>query len=914
LRHLNVAIRMLVLTVAVTGSSGCDEEALRGGPSHPDSASPGSEGGPEVSPDAGAAAPDLGPRVVPAILEDADPNAWVEIKREKSGYRRGPIFIYEGTSKRFLLTGGEVVGAAHWDTEVFDFASMGWNNFYPKGVPYTAQTGPAGAPKMEKQFPLQEDNGVLRLSGCSNAWKFSANTHFQWALSPQDHKIYAYIHGETLAFDVAASEWSRLKASAFTKAVPGTKWRSTYGALAYDPVNLEILSLGGTSDQQGGTPGTWAYSLTKGVWQRVPPGSKELVALGASAQTLCRDAAAVVNACRNRFYLTESATEAKASLKPEVDALVAEAQDLLGDIKGAKLSGGEALAAQIASQRLSEAMVAMNALAQQVGGAMSSKMLASGQGLLETLEQLERALDAEPSGRAGSQMATDMVRGKIVLFGGSRLDSYLSDTWVYDCQTRRWEQRFPDPGPSPRAGHVLVWLPRSRRVLLAGSIPAMGSYPIPNAKATLPNDVWAYDLEKNAWSLLAQPVDFPTSPVAAVDSHDVVVAIGLGDNKERVTWAMKVDPAAAIAAAGAAKPGTIAYAYRGPADYDSKSTPDSQAVSQLLDGHSSNTWYKMPKVPLTPGNHDYSTASYDPARRQILWWGGGHSSYHNNDVHHYSLRTACWSTGYAFEYPYYGADFQSPINQSFNDRPFIETHVWDKAAYDPVSDRVVLCNRSSTWTYDIARREWDYPMLPAAPGSSYQLNMTSTPKGVVAWTTDKKLVIYQAKEQRWDELPLTGASIGSPDGVGAGMGYDSKRDAVWLVRAKGSAVYRYDMQSGAVKLVSSSQSIQDAFPRDLWYVSTIDMLLCATRLKSPDGTQVGNLAFDIGQGRWVGLVMPVAEGKDWVGSSVQDMQGLTLVYDPGQKLALFAASTSGADIRVARIAQDGLKKFDIPDA
>jgi hypothetical protein len=45
------------------------------------------------------------------------------------------------------------------------------------------------------------------------------------------------------------------------------------------------------------------------------------------------------------------------------------------------------------------------------------------------------------------------------------------------------------------------------------------------------------------------------------------------------------------------------------------------------------------------------------------------------------------------------------VRTEFN-RPFVDTHVWDKAAYDPVSDSVVLCNRRSTWTYDIARWEW----------------------------------------------------------------------------------------------------------------------------------------------------------------------------------------------------------------
>src|SRR5690606_24180265 len=74
----------------------------------------------------------------------------------------------------------------------------------------------------------------------------------------------------------------------------------------------------------------------------------------------------------------------------------------------------------------------------------------------------------EPPGRAHSQLACDPKNGKIVLFGGNGLDRCYGDTWVYDCKTRKWEQRFPKESPSPRAGHALVYLPKSGRIALAG--------------------------------------------------------------------------------------------------------------------------------------------------------------------------------------------------------------------------------------------------------------------------------------------------------------------------------------------------------------------------------------------------------------------------------------------------------------
>ena len=69
----------------------------------------------------------------------------------------------------------------------------------------------------------------------------------------------------------------------------------------------------------------------------------------------------------------------------------------------------------------------------------------------------------------GIEIATEFrKRGKIVLFGGDQLDRVLADTWLYDCATRTWEQRFPKECPLPRAGHILAWLPRAKKIVLAG--------------------------------------------------------------------------------------------------------------------------------------------------------------------------------------------------------------------------------------------------------------------------------------------------------------------------------------------------------------------------------------------------------------------------------------------------------------
>ncbi len=80
------------------------------------------------------------------------------------------------------------------------------------------------------------------------------------------------------------------------------------------PVHQEIVSCGGNSDNDGGSPGAKQ-------WARVAAGSEKLRALRENARKLERGMHVLVNAWRNRFYITETEAEAKADIGKQAAAL-----------------------------------------------------------------------------------------------------------------------------------------------------------------------------------------------------------------------------------------------------------------------------------------------------------------------------------------------------------------------------------------------------------------------------------------------------------------------------------------------------------------------------------------------------------------------------------------------------------------
>lgn len=834
-------------------------------------------------------------------LEDAPANTWVQLASEPTGGREWPVFFFDPAAKQLVLSAGGYEGPAHFDTELFDPVAAKWTNAYPKDAPYKAASGPTDAAKVafgDTGVFKVDAHGVNRILRSLNPYLREPGTYHQWAYSPDDRKLYAYFMDHTLAFDPAARVWSDLKAPKFSKSAD---FPLTYGALAYDPVNKEVLSLGGTSDEDGGSPGTWAFNIAAGTWKRVPAGSPELTALSTQARTLRRQVAAFVNACRNRFYHTESAAETGGDLAGRARGLAAGVEKLGEQLKAAR---------PVAATALARFPADCQTLAGKLGGKLVSATLLEAQALVDALERAERALDAEPCGRGVSQMATDLRNGKILLFGGCRLSGYLADTWVYDCKSRTWEQRYPARCPAPRCGHTLAWLPRSGKFVLQGAAVFSSPYGVPHGNARPPQDVWTYDLATNVWKLLTgESKERPFDGTGAVTGDDLLVVVSRDpkNKQRRITWGMKVDPAAPDAGSGKAGvvPGTTSVAFSTPADFDRATTPDPAAVAAILKAPPANRWTLLPNPPRKPNAHPWGHTPYDTKRQQLLNWGGGHSPWHYNDLAHYSLRTATWSTGYADEYPFAAASFKAFYNQTFTNRPAVPTHLWDAAAYDPVADKVVFCVRNGTWLYDPATRAWDYPAEPRFP-AAIDVSMESTPTGVVHWNNRGQLHRFDAQAKAWKLLPLQGDKLPPALGDSTGICYDGKRAALWLAN-EGGPMHLYDLATGTLTTTPVKRP-QFIVMRETVYVPEIDMLLSAARVTGPGGA-VGNLAYDIANKQWVGLELPCDDGKPRTTEAAYSSISLALHYDAKLKLLILLSNTQ--EVLVARIDKGSIKTFAV---
>lgn len=81
-----------------------------------------------------------------------------------------------------------------------------------------------------------------------------------------------------------------------------------------------------------------------------------------------------------------------------------------------------------------------------------------------------------PPPRHAHAMAYDSTRGRVVMFGGSRLThagpGSLGDTWEWDGA--RWREVASMAGPRPRAGHAMVYDGARGRVVMFGGVNDLG--------------------------------------------------------------------------------------------------------------------------------------------------------------------------------------------------------------------------------------------------------------------------------------------------------------------------------------------------------------------------------------------------------------------------------------------------------
>lgn len=856
-------------------------------------------------------------------------NEWVKVDEGITGARYEPGLVYLPKEGRFLLFGGSMRHEERpYDEMTFDPGSGKWANRFPRGKEnvWGSAVGNVKTPHFERReyFGIGDIEGNPRYNVYGHM-----QSYYQYAYDSDSKRVYVYLWNHTASYDPEKRIWKHLDA----KNPPGGGPKgphAIWGSMCYIPDTKEVLFSGaGHFENPNGYSGTWTYSAGANEWKKLEFGSKLINRYRLQIENLRKQAQHLVAACRNRFYVSQSPEGAKLDPGDSASILAADIATEAAGIRAA--TGGdeyERVQLEHAHQMLDPAVAKTRKLKEGLKGTIDAEVIAQAYAIEEALRHARDALAVEPPPRCMAPLAYDRVNKKVVLFGGDGHARFYADTWVFEPKARRWYQMRPPLSPSPRAGHALVWLPKSKSLVLVGR----GYRPLqtpPRSRGewtevamapyeTLPFEMWKYDVAGNRWTLIrryegddAPPASMHRSDtsVFAAAGNDLVVGIGRKGfwTPKPNTWVCKLDPSVQDAA-GTAKfgvaPGTEVYHIgpNDPATYDREAGTAPKVTEENLGSLPANTWIYLapPNIPATRNGGTWGTCILDPAGDQFLWWAGGHSSYCGNEVVHYSIKTNRWNYSYrpGHSLNWVASNNGGPGLRDFDGHPWMCMHPYRWYAYDPVCKRLVYL-QSRTYTYDPVRREWDR--------QSYETpaigNMVTTPRGVMAAARarDYKTHLYRFEMGKgWTDLPLKG-EIPWPCKHGTTLIYDSSRDRVLLV-GKGyeqiphGEVIAYDMKTGKVTFLKPRNA--EKLPevgiegmRESIYLPEHDLVLFAGYRKK-GGVVDSTLVYDMGKNEWqAARFKPPLPGmkKDTDRYSLTPMG---LMYHPVRKL-IFAVVSHG---------------------
>lgn len=276
----------------------------------------------------------------------------------------------------------------------------------------------------------------------------------------------------------------------------------------------------------------------------------------------------------------------------------------------------------------------------------------------------ERTPSSGPSGRAGFAMGYDAVRQRVFLFGGAGPTNTvgLDDTWEWDGTS--WLQRQPALSPQALPGIQLAWDARRERLVLFGGSATDGS-------------TWEWD--GTNWSLLS-PTSTPPVRRGYAMAWDgvrerVVLFSGLANtNRLSDTWewdGTNWTRAAEVALPPPQRDGAMAY--------------DAARGRLVLFGGTvvvSETWewnidWNRRSPSLAPSPRADHAMAYDSARHRVVLFGGSDGNFFND--------TWEWDGASWFE------------RRPQNSPPECAGH---SMAYDAARQRVVLFCSYGTWEWD----------------------------------------------------------------------------------------------------------------------------------------------------------------------------------------------------------------------
>jgi hypothetical protein len=520
----------------------------------------------------------------------------------------------------------------------------------------------------------------------------------------------------------------------------------------------------------------------------------------------------------------------------------------------------------------------------------------------------------QPPPRANSRLVYDPVNRFTVLFGGDQLDALVADTWILKSEKQEgkpegdspdkkaWFQVNPMVSPAPRAGHALLWLPKSKRVLLLGgyTYTSTTDYVAPLYKP-LPLEAWTYDAARSEWALVGRwEKDAPQVPAngflsAAVDENDTVLLL---DAKNHA-WFCSFDGVKSDAA-GTQKYGVLlGQVVRRTGPHDPKwyteggPEPDPKQVAERLKELQPNAWVML-STPKRPGmNMDWGSAIFDTANDKIVRFSGGHSAYSGTAPVVYDVRTDRYSLPFAPEYPieYVYSNDQVRGEWSFKGNPWMTPHTYKATGFDPNLKCLVFAAREYTYFFDAttgkwARSEEKNPFVADA----YTNTVCSTPDGAMVWANIKGgtegIFRLDAETRTWRPLPKKDKSATfpqkSPDHHG--LSYDSKRDRLLFfsdLGVKKGQVAAYDFKTEQLVWLEPSGAAKALAPcRETVYIPEADVVLVGARVAAADGT-LQWLAYDCEKNAWLGVPLV---GDDPIGKKGAFNNSMGLMYDPERKL------------------------------
>ena len=113
-----------------------------------------------------------------------------------------------------------------------------------------------------------------------------------------------------------------------------------------------------------------------------------------------------------------------------------------------------------------------------------------------------------PSSRRLVEGVYDPVGDRFVIFGGIGHEGFLGDVWTLRLsESPQWsEVILPEPGPSPRAGHSLVYDPDGHRIIV------FGGFDPTSPTSSRRNDVWSLSLVGRPHWIRLRPSGASPSP------------------------------------------------------------------------------------------------------------------------------------------------------------------------------------------------------------------------------------------------------------------------------------------------------------------------------------------------------------------------------------------------------------------